>query len=187
MQGECSYRLYQRFSFSFTGLMLKFVFFLLELRCTVLSLSALQQSDPVIHTHRHPFPRLILTTIHHKGLEIRRPVLYGGTSSLLRSKRNRLHLPTPNWICGTATAAFFLDHKAFSLAVTVIATALLSWALSEWSSLKFAQSQRDAPLPEWKNHGRRKLDKLKFRLRQRSQRLPVISSETWICLGLWAF
>lgn len=59
MQGECSYRLYQRFSFSFTGLMLKFVFFLLELRCTVLSLSALQQSDPVIHTQTSfssPYP-----------------------------------------------------------------------------------------------------------------------------------
>ena len=62
----------------------------------VVSISAVQHSDPVIHIHTFFFLIFSSLMFYPKRLDIVFLVLYSRTSLLIHSKCNSLHLPTPN-------------------------------------------------------------------------------------------
>ena len=71
--------------------------FLLQLIYNVLSISAVQQSDPVLYTHTHTHILfLTLSIMFHHNYWTQFPVLQHRISLVIHSKWNSLHLLTPN-------------------------------------------------------------------------------------------
>ena len=92
----------QEFVITYTGengyiffCILKLFFIKVQLIYNVLSISAVQQSDPVIHIYTFFFSYYLLSySITSDWIQF--SVLYSRTSLLIHFKCNNLHLPTPN-------------------------------------------------------------------------------------------